>query len=527
MKFTLSSLVSLAVIAAADQANCAGTNATNSLNVTTLTGRYTGLVDKRFPGTRQFRSIAYAEPPIQSRRWLPPRKLHPSSEHHYSYDLPPSCPQFMSATPAFLSSYLGDGALIDNGNESYTSGGSGVNTSEDCLHLAVWTPVNATSRSKFPVLFWIYGGGFSTGGINTPYYDAASWVEKSQSHIVVSVNYRVNIFGFPNAKDLTDQNVGLLDQRMALEWVRDNIEAFGGDPTAITQMGQSAGSMSIDAAAHSFYQDPIARANILLSGTVAMGAPTIDPAFSSFTFIARNFGCGGDNSTASEIDCMRSVPFSDIINFIGKHTDSQSQPALSFTPVLDERLVFSDYAARFRAGKVAHVPTILANTANEATSFAPFDPRTPNVGPPQEMLTPVNLQLFVCPTWNFTVARNELDIPVYRYQYAGNFPNTTPLNWTGAFHGSDIPLVFGTYEKVKGLGESTELEIETSRVMQDHILAFVKDPVNGPKALGWEPTPSQGGKVARFGTGGKAIQYVDAVEVDGACFGAGEYDPFP
>ena len=139
--------------------------------------------------------------------------------------------------------------------------------------------------------------------------------------------------------------------------------------------------MSIDAAAYAFHEDPIARANILLSGTVGMGLPIVDPTFSNFTFVAQHFNCSSStaNSSVSSLTCMRDIPFSAIVNFIGTYTDSQSQPSLTFTPVLDDRLVFSDYEARYRDAKIARVPTILANTANEATSFAPFDPRNPSL----------------------------------------------------------------------------------------------------------------------------------------------------
>lgn len=92
------------------------------------------------------------------------------------------------------------------------------------------------------------GGGFIIGGIDIPWQMPTSWVERSKSHIIVTINYRVNIFGFPNARGLKDgeQNLGILDERAALEWVRDNIAAFGGDPTRITQWGRSAGALSAD-----------------------------------------------------------------------------------------------------------------------------------------------------------------------------------------------------------------------------------------------------------------------------------------
>ncbi|KAF2713950.1 alpha/beta-hydrolase [Pleomassaria siparia CBS 279.74] len=504
-------------------------NTSQQLTVSTSTGTYTGLIDPKFPNTRQFRSIAFAEPPVLSRRWLPPQKLAPSNEHHNSFDLPLSCPQFMSAVPSLLGDYYPDATQIFNGNQSYQSGLSAEATSEDCLYLAVWTPANATITSKLPVLFFMYGGGFSAGGVSVGYTQPMGWVERSQSHIVVEIQYRLNILGYPNARGLVDQNLGLLDQRMALEWVRDNIAQFGGDAASITQMGQSAGSMSIDAHAHVFYKDPIARAYFMMSGTLFSGSAVADTAYSNFSFVASHFGCGADsNDGVAELDCMRQVPFDQLENFIGQYGDNGTQPALSFVLAVDERTIFSDYPARIQVGEVARLPSILSSCANEASSLVPFNASDPYIGYPQSVVDAVTLAGFVCPAYKSTVERNQLNVTVYRYQHAGVYPNMSPFEWVGAYHGSDIPMVFGTYGLVGG--EATDLQAQVSVAMQDHVLAFAKDPLNGPQKLGWKPmvtTDSNGGQLLRFGADGKAVQYINGLEVDGVCQGLGEYDAFP
>jgi carboxylesterase type B len=105
------------------------------------------------------------------------------------------------------------------GNDNLTAGESAVFATEDCLSLAIWTPINATSSSNLPVaLFWT-GGGFQTNGILVPGQLPPGWVSKSQKHIVVTINYRMNIMGFPNAAGLYDQNLGIMDTRLSLEWV--------------------------------------------------------------------------------------------------------------------------------------------------------------------------------------------------------------------------------------------------------------------------------------------------------------------
>jgi acetylcholinesterase len=532
MRLPLLPFALLTNLVVAGCANRDNANSSTRLTVNTLTGSYTGVIDPEFPETRQFLSIPFAEPPVQARRWLPPQKLPQSKEHHNASKLPPSCPQFVSLVPSLLSTYFAEGALIDNGDQNHTSGLVGAATSEDCLYLAIWTPANATTNSKLPVLLFLPGGGFQTGGINSKYYNPTSWIERSQSHIVITVNYRVNIFGFPNAPGLAEQNIGILDQRMALEWMRENIAAFGGDPEAITQWGQSAGSMSSDIHAHAFPEDPIARAYFLMSGTAFSATGIADTNFSNFTFVAQHFGCesGGGNSSATILDCLRKVSFENITNFVGKYGDSGTTPAFSFLPVVDDRIIFSDYAARANAGKVARLPVILSNTANEASSLVPFPADDPSAGFPQEVILGIELAGFVCPTYSSTLERNNLSIPVYRYQYAGRFPNLNPLAWTGAWHGEDIPLVFGTYDLVKGVGEVPRLEVETSRAMQEHVLAFMKDPLRGPQRLGWQAVDArstQNGTLIRFGTGGKAVEYVNSLEVDRVCQGLGDYDAFP
>ena len=501
--------------------------------VRTSTGTYTGLIEPQFPETLQFRSIAFAQPPVGSRRWLPPQRLPQSSKWHSSVDYPPSCPQFISSVPSLLSEYFAEGALISNGNQNHTSGLVGASTSEDCLYLAIWTPANATLNSKLPVLFFMTGGGFTSGGVSIPYQHPTDWVQRSQSHIVVTINYRLNVFGFPNARALKDQNLGLLDQRLALEWVRDNIASFGGNPGRITQWGQSAGSISADAHAYAFYKDPIASGYFMQSGTIFSGTGVVDLTCSNFSFVAREFGCNfpSDNDGVKEIDCMRKIPFTQIENFIGQYGDRGELPVLSFIPVADERTVFSDYTARIRAGQVARVPAIMSTTANEASSLVPFPKDNPVIPiVPQSVIDSVTVSMFVCAAYSSVLARNQLDIPIFRYQHAGTYPNLNPLDWVGAYHGSDLPLLFGTYGLVKTSGNVTKFESEVSRAIQDHVIAFAKDPYSGPQLIGWEPfvtNEPEMGQVARFGAKGRVIQHVNGVELDGICLGTGSYDAFP
>jgi acetylcholinesterase len=512
---------------------------TNNLTVATYTGTYTGLIDPEFPKTRQFRAIPFAKPPVGSLRWLPPQKLSSSpSEKHYATRFPPSCPQFVTAVISLFNTDLTKGNLIYNGHQNDTSGLVGEATSEDCLYLAVWTPTTPPPFGGFPVLFFMSGGGWQIGGIDIPWQIPTSWVERSQSHIVVTINYRVNIFGFPNARGLLDgdQNLGILDQRAALEWVRDNIAAFGGNPGRIIQWGRSAASTATDIHAYAFRDNPIAQGYYLQSGTIFSASLPKTPAYSNFSFVAQHVGCAavcGDDNGLAELDCMRQVPFAMIENFIGEYGDQGVTPALTFKPVVDDRIVFADYKMRSEAGYIARVPFLISNVANEFSSLVPWPVQNLTEGPYQPPVTNFDIRGFVCPTFNSTVYRNRMgtDVPVFRFQHAGTFPNLNKYKWLGAYHASDIPISFGTYHLLDHVANTTQFEVDVSQSMQDHILAFVKDPYHGPqKTMGWKPmvaSDPQGGDLIRFGADGKVSQHIDGVEVDGVCLGTREYNPFP
>ena len=136
-------------------------------------------------------------------------------------------------------------------NETSSEPSSLYYQSEDCLYLNVWKS-DETSSEKKPVMVWIHGGGFIYGGTSDPIYECSNLVRENPDVIAVSIEYRVGVFGFfhlshlPDGKDYPDaQNLGLMDQMMALKWVHENIESFGGDPDNVTIFGESAGGASV------------------------------------------------------------------------------------------------------------------------------------------------------------------------------------------------------------------------------------------------------------------------------------------
>ncbi|KIW15808.1 hypothetical protein PV08_05858 [Exophiala spinifera] len=487
---------SLAIVAVQAQGPSGG------LAVTAETGTYVGLINGTTPNVRQFLNVPFALPPTGRRRWLPPVKVATNSSTLMdATTFPPSCPQYLSAGLSVYNEIVPE-FVIPAGPYPPNAGAMPPTTAEDCLSLAIWAPTGNASR------------GFNNGGINIQYQLPHHWVQRTQAHIVVTINYRVGIMGFPNAAGLESQNLGILDQRMALEWVRDNIAAFGGDPSRITLWGQSAGAMSVDFHNFAFHDDPIAKGLFMESGTAFLQDSSTDSKHSNFTFVASHLGCGGLNASA-EIECMRDVPVEEIVNFVGHRGDNKTTPALDFGPVADEKIIFSNYTQRYKQGLVAKIPAIVGNAADEGSGLTPYTNVT--TGPNATLAIQTTLDSFICPSHKTSDYREQNNLPTYRYLYAGNFSNISPLPWMGAYHDTDLPMLFGTYDDFRGAGP--EYESLVSQKLQDLVLLFMEDPATGPKDLGWQGYSS--GQMLRFAADGVVAKNVSVQTVDGVCTGLG------
>jgi len=195
--------------------------------VTTGEGILEGLNES---GIRTFKGIPFAQPPVGDLRWKEPQPVKSWTGVRKASKFGPRAMQL----PLF-------------GDMNFRSDGM----SEDCLYLNVWTPAK-TSNDKLPVLVYFYGGGFVAGDGSEPRYDGESMARKGI--VTITVNYRLSVFGFFAHPELTKEsehhasgNYGLLDQHAALQWVKRNIAAFGGDPSRVTIAGESAGSFSVSA----------------------------------------------------------------------------------------------------------------------------------------------------------------------------------------------------------------------------------------------------------------------------------------
>ncbi|KAL4975301.1 Alpha/Beta hydrolase protein [Aspergillus desertorum] len=464
----------------------------SNLTVETHTGTFIGALNDTYPNVRQFLRVPFAKPPVGDLRWLPPQRLEKSSRRYDSTRAGPACPQYVSSSATNYNQYAPPNLLVNLG-ESLNQGAIAWSTSEDCLSLAVWTPSYADKTSKLPVALFVTGGHGLTGGIDIPSQVPEQWVSRSQEHIVVTINYRVNIFGNPKSRALNETSLSLLDVRAAVEWVSENIEAFGGDPKNIMLWGQSQGAALTHLYTLAFPSDPrVSKFGVLSqppSVTVDL-ATTPDP-YAGFDIVAKALGCNYGDDADAELDCMRQISWVQIEEFINRYNGSS-------------QLDFSNYIPRYMAGKVAPGPEIRSNTASEM----PTTNRTSTAETQRQWL---------CKGVEEAKLRYAYGLDTYRYLWAGNFSNISPEPWLGAFHWSDLLMIFGTYEK--DAGAVPELEVQTSAAMQDFFLAFLKDP-ESLQRRGWplfEPNAANGGVIMEFGKGTRARK-IKGAYLDAGCY---------
>jgi len=475
----------------------------SSLRVKTSVGTVTGFIDPSLPTVKKWLGVPYAEAPVKSLRFSPPVAKKLSTTVINATKRPSSCAQWLTTKPDIFN------VLTPEFLPPAPS-------SEDCLYLNVIAPKSPKRGDcELPVLVWIHGGEATWGGINTPYEFPEQWVASSQEHIVVQVNYRVNIFGFPNAKGLNQTNLALLDQRLALEWVRDNIKSFGGDPKKITFWGQSAGGSLVDGHNFAFPEDPIFRAVILQSSVILLARTLTDPTKTSFSFVAQQMGCPVNASAAEEVECMRGIDAQKIENFLQAYNDNGTTPALYFSASEDDKIAFSptEYLNRATTGKgYANVPMLVGSNSEEGSSFVPFS--VAGTGVTTASINQLTLRIFQCSISSICKARVASGRTTYRYQYAGNFTNISPAPWLGAYHFAELPLIMGTHSNYRS--KSTRFETALSTTMQDLWLAFAKDPLHGLANKGWAPY-SPNGTALELGKGSSLTAPLSISVLDSGC----------
>jgi para-nitrobenzyl esterase len=443
------SLLALALLPLAAHA----TKVVDPLQVKTDKGVVEGTLTNK-DQVRAFKGIPFAAPPLGKLRWQPPQPAAKWKGIRPAKDFGSHCIQ---------SSGYSDMVFHDPG------------PSEDCLTLNVWTPANAKPGS-LPVMVWIYGGGFTSGGTSESRQDGQFLAARNV--VVVSMNYRLGIFGFFELPELTAEsphhasgNYGLLDQTAALEWVKTNIAAFGGDPANVTIFGESAGSISVSAQMAS----PLARGlfakAIGESGGALYGSGPATPTreFAEQRNAAFDQAVFGNANLAD----MRKLTADNILKAA---TAKITPPPPRFGPTVDGHFLPDSVPNIYAAGNQAHVPLLAGWNADEArdrVTMAKTKPTAASFAATAQTDFGDNAQKFLAvypattdaealisagdyasdrfidySTWRWLEAHATTgNAPVYRYRLdLGSPGDKNHKAILGAFHSDDIEYVFGTLD---------------------------------------------------------------------------------
>ncbi|KAH9485674.1 Cholinesterase [Psilocybe cubensis] len=396
------------------------------------------------------------------------------------------------------------------------SGGQGIGIpeSEDCLTANIWVP-SLNRKQKTAVLIWIHGGGFQWGTLilspksNLAIYNGQNFVRDNDDIAIVTFNYRLNVFGQPNAPQLLSktksQNFGLLDIDAAIQWVHTNIAAFGGDPERISLFGQSAGSMAVDAYSFMHPNDTIVKGTIQMSGTLIQGDSPGGLANATYegdiwNSLAESLNCGNGKSKFNtqtftkllpildpddaQLACMKAVPFRTLEDAVMKFG------AIVFKAFIDDITLFTDLPQRIASGKFLKVPLLSGSVLNENDIFVVAAELTTPPSIVFPLLTEVAADLqtqvaFTCPAGTNAQDRLNVNLPVWRYQYQAVFSDLSTRPELRSYHQAEVPIVFGTYDTAISAVKSTTTEVNLSKYMQKAWVAFARDPANGLTNYGW------------------------------------------
>ncbi|MGA3074437.1 MAG: carboxylesterase/lipase family protein [Bryobacteraceae bacterium] len=311
------------------------------------TGVVKGAVDN---GVAAFKGIPFAAPPVGALRWKAPQPASHWKGVREAVEFGPRCMQ----GPIY-----NDMVFRDKG------------PSEDCLYLNVWTAA-ASAKARLPVMVWIYGGGYAAGATSEPRQDGENLAHKGV--VVVSMNYRLNVFGFFSHPELAQEsghdsagNYGLLDQVAALQWVRKNIARFGGDPAKVTIFGESAGSFSVSALMASPLAQGLFHRAIGESGSFCGDVLDLKPLSESEAADAKFAESIGAHSLAD----LRAKPAAELLDAAVKQKD------LWFSPNVDGYFLPQTVREIYASGKQSRVPLLAGWNRDEGGYGSIFEKDAP------------------------------------------------------------------------------------------------------------------------------------------------------
>ena len=425
--------------------------------VETRDGSLRGIVAS---GMREYLGIPYAEAPVGPLRWNAPRPHAGWSGTRDATAFGPHCPQ--------------------------PPGPFGVaSTTEDCLYLNVFAPAGTRANAHLPVMVWIHGGGFTVG--ESDGYNPDRLVARGV--IVVTLNYRLGRLGFfaqpaLDAEHHKRVNYGLLDQQRALEWVRHNIAAFGGEPLRTTIFGESAGGLSVFSQLASPGAAGFFAGAIVESGAYQLQLPTLAASEAQGSAVAAQIGCANQSAA-----CLRALPVAQVI---------AGEPSLT-VPTVDGAILPQTPGTAIASGKFNRVPVIDGSNHDEYRLFTAIDfdlttgPLTaagyplavaatvgaaaaPKVlaeyplakfpSPDLAFATLGTDAIFACPAYGANVSLST-QVPTYAYEFADEAapePFLPPVSFPyAAAHASEILFLFDSFTPAPAL-TATEQRLATAMV---------------------------------------------------------------
>lgn len=470
--------------------------------VKTANGFVEGVLEKS--GVISFKGIPFAAPPVGEFRWREPQPVK-------NWDTVLKADRF--GPRAMQTAVFGDMNFRSNG------------MSEDCLYLNIWTPSNKTQR-LFPVLVYFYGGGFVAGDGSESRYDGESMAKNGV--VSLTVNYRLGAFGFMAHPELTKEspfhasgNYGLLDQAAALKWVKENIQAFGGDPNRITIAGESAGSVSVSAQMASPLSKNLFNAAIGESGSIlgTLPATPLSRAEAAGVEFAEKIG-------AKSLAELRAIPADKLLEEAAKFN------SFRFSIVVDGYFLPEDPYTIFSSGKQAQVP-LLAGWNNQESSYrsimgtAPLTKenfetavrkrfgdkadeilkvyRVNNDAEVEQVATDLAGDSFIgFSTWKWIDEQAKTGKhPVYRYLYSHPRPAMRVSDLTpglaggvvkssgpppppdkGAVHSAEIEYAMGNLDGNKVFAWTAD-DYKVSKILQGYFINFIKTGVPGNRPVEW------------------------------------------
>lgn len=438
-------------------------------------------------GVEAFLGVPYAAPPTGSLRWRDPALPQAWAEVRSATRFAPACIQVGVSMP----------------------GEPQTETSEDCLYLNVWT--SGQPGDNLPVIVWIPGGAFKNGATSAPVYDGEALAQRGV--VVVTVAYRLGALGFLAHPDLTAEsqdggsgNYGLMDQIAALQWVAENIAAFGGDPGNVTLAGQSAGATSVSILmasprARGLFHRAIGQSGGLFEPTALAPHYLLEQAERDGQAYAESVG-------ADSLDALRALP-----------ADAFVVPAATHLghPVIEPRVMPQDPHSVFSAGEQALTPLLVGFNADEARSLSSFDDITDLDqafsarwrGVPSQLLDgyrdmPATDALaaferdlrFGWDIWTWARLQSSAGVPVFAYRFDRVPPveaGSIQATWR-AGHFVDLWYMFGNLDQM-GWDASTSDQNLSEYMMQAWVNFARNGNPNGEGAQTWPRFEDENGPI--------------------------------